>query len=166
MTIKLHLACGKDYRQGYINVDYYTENFVKVDQRFDITDIPYADDSVDEILALHVIEHFDFHEGQRVLSEWYRVLKPNGKLVLETPDFLETCREFVNGSQNTRLALYNHFFAAPWIPGQIHKFLFTEDQLRVQLGWAGFTNSKRINPISIYATDNNHHLLLAMEAYK
>lgn len=164
--IRLHLASGKDYREGYINVDYYAENYEKVDARFDVKSVPYPDNSVDEILALHVIEHFDFHEGQRVLEEWYRVLKPGGKLVLETPDFLETCRAFVIGPEPVRWGLYNHFFAAPWIPGQIHKFLFTEDQLRVQLGWAKFRQATRITPLSIYKTDNNHHLLLAMEAIK
>ena len=166
MTVRLHLACGKDYREGYINVDLYAENFDKVDARFDVREIPYEDNTVDEILALHVIEHFDFFEGQRVLEEWYRVLKPGGKLIVETPDFLETCRDFVIATPQRRLELYNHFFAAPWIPGQTHKFLFTEEQLSAQLGWAKFKEYRRIYPLSVYLATNDSRLLLAMEAIK
>jgi predicted SAM-dependent methyltransferase len=166
MTVRLHLACGSDYREGYINVDLYSENADRVDAKFDVRSVPYPDNSVDEILALHVIEHFDFHEGNRVLQEWYRVLKPGGKLIVETPDFLETCRAFVVGPEPRRWELYNHFFAAPWIDGQTHKFLFTEDQLTIQLGWAKFNTIKRIWPLSKYLTNDNSHLLLAMEAIK
>lgn len=164
--IKLHLACGKDYREGYINVDFYNLEEKKCDQVFDVRQIPYPDNSVDEILALHIIEHFDFFEGNNVLKEWYRVLKPGGKLLLETPDFLETCREFVNCSEERRLQLYNHFFAAAWLPGEIHKFLFTETQLKTQLSWAGFIQVNRIHPQSIYFDGNNAHLLLMVEAIK
>lgn len=165
-SIKLHLGCGKDYRTGYVNVDLYVDEHTKVDQQFNANSIPYADNSVDEILALHVIEHFDFHESQKVLNEWYRVLRPGGKLVVETPDFLAACRDFVKGPEQKRLELYNVFFAAPWIPGQTHKFLFTEDQLSIQLSWAKFQKIARISPLSIYVADEANHLLLAMEAYK
>lgn len=165
-AVKLHLASGKDYREGYINVDLYQSNTDRVDLIADIRKLPFDDNSVDEILALHVIEHFDFFEGQHVLNEWYRVLKPGGLLILETPDFLETCREFVNCSHARRLELYLHFFAAPWVDGQTHKFLFTEDQLKCQLGWAGFRSSKRIRPLSIYNSEINEPVLLAMEAVK
>lgn len=165
-SIKLHLACGEEYKEGYINVDLYPSSTIRVDQSFDIKQIPYADNSVDEIVALHVIEHFDFFEGQVALKEWYRVLKPGGKLLVETPDFLETCDAFVKGSEEYRVALYSHFFAHPWISGQTHKFLFTESQLKGQIEWAGFKSVFRIYPVSRYLTKDNHKLLLAMEAYK
>ena len=97
--IKLHLACGLDYQPGYVNVDLYPQENAKVDAVFDVKKIPYDDNTVDEIRALHIIEHFDWFEGQEVLKEWYRVLKPGGKLIIETPDFLASCVAFVNGSK-------------------------------------------------------------------
>jgi glycosyltransferase involved in cell wall biosynthesis len=165
-SLKLNIASGKDYREGYINADLYSENTDKVDAEFDAMKIPYPDNTVDEILALHVIEHFDFFEGQRVLAEWYRVLKPGGKLVLETPDFLENCKEFVNSDENKRVELYNNFFAHAWFPGGGHKFLFTHSQLATQLHWAKFREHRRIYPISKYPTPTSGHLFLAMEAIK
>lgn len=163
--VKLNLGCGKDYREGYINVDLYEDS---ADQRFDVKTIPYEDNTVDEILASHVIEHFDYHESVDVLKEWYRVLKPGGKLVLETPDMLESCREFVNTDEEHRVYLLGHFLAQPWVPGQLHKMLFTETQMRQHLGWAGFdpNKAKRIEPVSKYIHVYPSRVFLAMEIIK
>jgi FkbM family methyltransferase len=53
------------------------------------------------------------------------------------------------------------------MPGQAHKFLFTESQLKTQLGWAGFDRVNRITPMSNYLKIYpNEKLFLAVEAYK
>ena len=166
MPVKLHLACGLDYLEGYINVDLYPQEGAKVDEVFDVRKIPYPDNSVDEIRAFHIIEHFDWKEGQRTLEEWYRVLKPGGRLWLETPDFLASCDAFVKADNNFKNYLYGHFFATPWIPGQTHKFLFTEEQLKIQLTWARFKTINRLPPSSNYITPGLEFLFLNVEAFK
>jgi SAM-dependent methyltransferase len=45
------------------------------------------DQSVDEIRASHVLEHFSHLARRDVLAEWVRVLKPGGKLRIAVPDF-------------------------------------------------------------------------------
>lgn len=162
--IKLNLGCGSDYIDGYVNVDAYAD--ARVDARYDIIKLPYEDNTVDEIRAFHVIEHFDFHEGNRALAEWFRALKPGGRLHLETPDFLASCREFVNANEDYRVHLYGHFFSQAWIPGQIHKILFTETQLRLQLEWAGFKTVNRLPPSSGYLAHYPAHIFLNLEAFK
>lgn len=164
--LKLHLACGHDYEDSYINVDLYAPEDAKCDVRFDVIKLPYEDNTIDEIKAFHIIEHFHFFEIKEVLKEWYRVLKPGGVLHIETPDFLESCRAFVDADDDFRVLLYNHFFAHPWIPGQTHKFLFTEDQLKTNLEWAGFKYSNRCPPSSKYVRPDTYHLFLNMDAFK
>lgn len=46
------------------------------------------DNSMDEVFASHLIEHFFFNEVGSVLNEWLRILKPNGKLTIKVPDFM------------------------------------------------------------------------------
>lgn len=167
---KLHLASGTDYLEDYINVDLYPLDGHPVDAQFDVAKLPYPDNSVDEIRAFHIIEHFEWNEGNRILAEWSRVLKPGGRLWLETPDFLASCAAFVSGDSNTRLNLLGHFFATPHIPGQTHKFLFEENQLRAQLQWAKFTQVNRIAPSSKYLQvpfyQARPEIFLCVEAFK
>jgi predicted SAM-dependent methyltransferase len=129
-------------------------------------DYPFSDNSVDEIMAYHLIEHFDFMQGQDVLREWHRVLKPGGRLHIETPDMLHTCKEFVEADEARRVQLYGHFWAWPWLPGQAHRFLYTETQLFWLLDQLKFKNIKRLPPDSIYVSTQNPLLFLNVEAFK
>jgi predicted SAM-dependent methyltransferase len=164
--VKFNLGCGDDYKQGYVNVDCF--NIKNVDETWDIKKIPYPDNSADEILASHVIEHFDANTGISVLKEWYRALKPNGILKIETPDLLGTCQDFVAASENRRIFLYNNFFSmADITPGQAHLFLYTETQLKGCLQNIGFQRIHRVKPWSKYfVNSSDEHLFLAVEAYK
>jgi O-antigen chain-terminating methyltransferase len=45
-----------------------------------------ADDSVLAVSAFHLAEHLDFATLYRLVAECRRVLKPNGRLILETPN--------------------------------------------------------------------------------
>lgn len=95
MAIKLNLGCGKSYLQGWINVDVSTA--YKVDQCADLRQLPFPDGYADEIMAIHVIEHFYRWEVDDLLREWFRVLKPGGKLILECPDLNKAIRNILEG---------------------------------------------------------------------
>lgn len=162
--IKLNLGSGNDYLDGYINVDLYAP---KADERYDISKLPHEDNSVDEIRAFHVIEHFDFINAFHVLFEWRRVLKPGGRLHLETPDLEGSCREFLSRNEDGQWKLLGHMFSEPWInPGLIHKMLYPEWLLRKSLTEIGFININRLEPSSSYIKDHPPQVFLNLEAFK
>ena len=57
----------------------------------------FADNSIDEVYASHVLEHLGFREElPKALREIWRVLKPGGVLKISVPDFERLCTMFVN----------------------------------------------------------------------
>jgi SAM-dependent methyltransferase len=50
----------------------------------DCTRLPYADDEFDRVVSFETLEHLVEHD--RLLGEFRRVLKPNGCLILSSPD--------------------------------------------------------------------------------
>jgi predicted SAM-dependent methyltransferase len=57
--------------------------------------IPLEDGSCDEIMAIHLVEHFLPWELPAVLKEWHRLMKPKGRLTLEMPDIVKCCLNLV-----------------------------------------------------------------------
>jgi predicted SAM-dependent methyltransferase len=86
--VKLNLGCGDKILPGYINVDVASERAGnKPDVICDVRKLDkFADNYADEIMAVHVVEHFWRWEVVEILSEWVRVLKPGGKIRCSTPD--------------------------------------------------------------------------------
>ena len=84
--IKLHLGCGRNILDGWINTDYNTAKFGG-SEYLDVTKkFPYNNNSVDYIFSEHMIEHITYHEGKFMLEESFRVLKSGGKIRISTPD--------------------------------------------------------------------------------
>ena len=46
--------------------------------------LPVEDNTFDGVVGQHVVEHFD--DGDALLREWHRVLRPRGRVVLVTPN--------------------------------------------------------------------------------
>ncbi len=57
----------------------------------------YADGTVDEIYASHVLEHFPAAFVSGVVKEWCRVLKPGGRLRIGVPDFRKVAESYIDG---------------------------------------------------------------------
>ena len=52
----------------------------------------YKKNSVDEILAYQVVEHFHKHRVVELLRTWYHVLKKGGLLKIDVPDIIGTLK--------------------------------------------------------------------------
>lgn len=84
-VVRLHLGCGRNIKEGYVNVD-----ILELDPRAVVLDLlefpwPWADETVDEIVMEHTFEHFDAAQRVDVINEMYRVMKPNAKAVITCP---------------------------------------------------------------------------------
>lgn len=92
--MKLHLGCGHNYMEGWVNVDGPKDELcyddLKADIHARIEDLEYPDNSVDEILMNAVFEHFPRHVAIMQLHKFYKWLKPGGKLTILVPDFWGT----------------------------------------------------------------------------
>lgn len=76
--MKLHIGCGERNLPGWKHFD-----IRKVDDHIDFVGTAddlsqFEDDSIEEIYACHILEHFGRHEVDRVLMEWTRVLVRGG----------------------------------------------------------------------------------------
>ena len=84
--MKLHLGCGTKKLDGWTNID--SVKACSPDLVHDLNEpLPYADLSVDEILAEDLLEHFDKYGRFVVFYEWARVLKIGGRMTIQVPDF-------------------------------------------------------------------------------
>ncbi len=135
--LKLHIGCGTKIREGYLNIDEYVKapGILNVD----VFKLPIEDNFVDEIFTEHMLEHLSKYEVPEALREWARVLKKNGKLIMNLPN-LEWClqqwlakpeEERWNWQLDTIFGLQTH-------PGEYHKTGFTKSRLRELLRDAGF----------------------------
>jgi len=92
----LHLGAGESKLPGLINCDLFNP---KADLNINATNLSMIDDgSVDWIESHHMIEHLSFEDTDRALTEWYRVLRNGGLLVLTCPDILRICKNWIKYS--------------------------------------------------------------------
>lgn len=81
---KLHLGCGNNILEGYVNMDYYSE---KADVKHDMEVFPYPfkDNEFDHVLAYGVIEHISQDKLLQCLQEIRRITKIGGTLEMTVP---------------------------------------------------------------------------------
>jgi len=104
-TLKLNLGCGQDKRAGWINIDALAS--LQPDLVHDLRlPLPYDNDSVTEILAQDILEHFTKEEVNFVIGEIARVLKINGVLTIRVPNVDDILTRFQNDPEVHNQFLY------------------------------------------------------------
>ncbi len=134
-TTKLHLGCGDVHLEGYVNIDFRRTR--AVDYVCNIGCLPYHDCTVELIETYHTIEHFPRQDLPKALREWYRVLKPGGKLVIECPDFDRIVERYLVEGDETAL---DGIFGLQRYEGDTHYFGYNAARLTRLLKESGFTH--------------------------
>jgi predicted SAM-dependent methyltransferase len=131
--VKLHIGCGKKIKEGYDNIDYY-EGPIKMDAG----NLEYPDNSVDEILTHHTLEHIEHFKTENVVREWHRVLKPGGVLIITVPDMEKVYAKWIKDD-----SLQSYWYYAIWgwqrWPGYFHYTGFTKSRMKKLLKNVGFS---------------------------
>lgn len=81
---KLNIGCGKDIREGWINLDRVPLPGVDVVHDLSVLPLPFSDQSLDEILCQDVLEHVEYIA---LLRDIHRILRKGGKLFVRVPHF-------------------------------------------------------------------------------
>ena len=127
--IRLHLGCGPKKWPGYLNID----------SEMDLRELPFEDEAVDEIQAIHLFEHLPRAEVGDYLSEWSRILKPGGQLILEMPDLEKICAMILAGERRQHLTLLGIFGDARYgDPLMLHRWAWAQWELEKVVGVFGF----------------------------
>lgn len=147
---KLNLGCGDKILPGYINVDVAaSRNSKQPDVICDLADLSeFQDNSVDEILSVHVVEHFWRWEVETILNEWVRVLKPGGKMILECPNLISACERFLENpeqrcheDQRGQQTMWVFYGDPSWRdPLMVHRWGYTPYSLKMLLQEIGLQN--------------------------
>jgi predicted SAM-dependent methyltransferase len=150
--LKLNLGCGKHTLKGYVNID-----IVKTTPETTVANIMnlpfyYKSYSVSEIYLRHVIEHFYEDEIKMLLKDFHWILKPKGKLVIETVDFKLIMKGWQEGKLSKELlneflfGFYAHERTREREAYMLHKYTFDYYLLAKFLVEAGFNNIKYYSP--------------------
>jgi predicted SAM-dependent methyltransferase len=200
-AVQLNVGCGPIQPDGWVNID--NSNRAKLASRVPLldgllvalrllppteftrrtftTDIrkrwPFADNSVDAIYSGEMLEHFTATEGERFLTECFRLLKPGGILRLRVPDNYRFWKQYVTEYEQTFGGARDQWNTAHerWIGmffrdicvrrpglksmGHYHKWMYDEITLTLAMEKAGFTevarrglHDSRISDIAVVET--------------
>jgi len=107
MKVVLHVGCGLVEEQGlherYLGPQWHEVRLdvdpgVEPDVVASITDMsPVPDAWSDAVYSHHNIEHIFAHEVPLAMSEFFRVLRPGGEVLLSTPDLQNVARTIASG---------------------------------------------------------------------
>ena len=142
--VRLNIGAGKRPIEGYISVD--------IKDGTDARSLPYPDNSVDEVYAAHVLEHFGHREVPKVLEEWARVLKPNGLMRISVPDRVKV--EAARTDSNDDL-MDQILMGGQVDPDDFHKSVFTEQTLARAMRRAGIGKVEPFDPIALDCSNIN-----------
>ncbi len=153
--IKLNLGSGGRPLKGWINIDNYdyekndtSRSGSVYDIKMDIRELDVADESVDQILLVHVIEHFVRWETIKMVKHYRSKLKTGGQLVVEMPDLEKCIHWYLLGKagpqMNTPLGPMNmgrtQFYGNQWneLDYETHRYVWDMQEFCTMLQEEGF----------------------------
>ncbi|MDR3244599.1 MAG: methyltransferase domain-containing protein [Elusimicrobiota bacterium] len=155
--VKLHVACGKRYKEGWINIDNDPKKEIeKLDLLWDARKpLPFDNNSVDFIYNEHFLQCLTVKEARSVIKDFMRVLKPKGVIRIAMPDIQTAIKRYsledtdwkqlkdssksnMVKKAKTKCELLNMDFRACG-----HKWLYDWSELEMRIKESGYKNIKQ-----------------------
>lgn len=145
--LRVEIGPGVRPTPGYVHID--ADRLARHLEHVVTTwDLPFPDESIDEILAVHVLEHVPPRLLCQTLCEWHRALVPGGTLRVHVPDSAALMRAYLAAPVDEKWGLIGAILgmyanASVRKPEELaeppdHHTLFDESLLRSVLLEAGF----------------------------
>lgn len=147
--MRLNLGCGDLHLEDWKNIDLPDVDLGKFPWK-------WKSNSVDEILASHILEHFDRLTALKFLEECKRILKSNGVLHIAVPDMDKFIDCHLSGDFSPlggyRWTDLNHFMggdSSERKPELRHKYMWNWYSLAYVLDRVGFSEVIKSEPTEI-----------------
>ena len=148
---KLNLGSGRNPLPTYVNVDVLEER--KPDIVSDITKLDFAaDNEYDLVRASHVLEHFPLERIPDLVTEWRRVLRVGGYMVVCAPNYRALSWRAILSPSGFKLdeSTYKNgwiygLYALDLPPPYRHQIVFTAQSLTDLLNSLGLKVVGRLN---------------------
>lgn len=154
--MKLNLASGQHYLEGYINVDnksMYHGN-MQVDKEADVFTLEWENNTVDEIILSHFAMYIGYKEMNVLLKRWFGWLKEGGRIVIETGNVKAIAKHILESKDASEINNANgvmqlfgwettagHKWA--WCPETLGDLLFKAGFKEVEIGDGFFHNNPK-----------------------
>lgn len=113
MSIILNVGCGQSPLKDKGDTKYWNLDMLKVRPewndtvkyvRHNLTKVPYPfePEMFDQIFMFHTIEHIPEDKHHRLMIEFKRLLKKDGKLVISYPEFSEIAKNWLEDKDGQR----------------------------------------------------------------
>ncbi len=166
MTKKIEIGSGLNKRPGYETCD--VRNIPGVDHVCAADNLPFTDETIDEVYSRHVIEHFTLKEFIKTLAEWNRVLKVGGEVYIICPNLMWHLKQILEGTHasfytkdrgsNARYWGFGSLFGWQQDDYDIHKFGYYFELLQDILHEAGFERIVNLTESPDSLEQAPHHL--------
>lgn len=140
---KLDFGCGLNKENGYIGID--SRELAGVDIVSDTIGFSNMPSETAYIIrSCHFIEHLNFLEFLRVMTEWKRILMTGGQLLIFFPDLKK-----INPETDNKIAL-RHVFGGRDYKENCHNSFHEKDSVQWFMDYFGFENIQNVEYMGIH----------------
>lgn len=155
--LRLHIG-GVEAKPGWKIVN--VQDGPNVDYLGDIETVAetFADDSVDELYASHILEHLGYDKAlPTTLKHLARILKPGGNFYIAVPDLAALAKLFLHPQADLRVRIHlmRIMFGGRTDPYDVHVAGFDEAILGHFLSQAGFAAMRRVPKFGLFDDASN-----------